>query len=148
MKLDSTSFTLPKLQSIATFGMPFITLEPWSLISQRDQANQPQYSLARIASGAYDADLRRIALVIAALHSPVYLRFAHEMNGNWYPWGSDVNGNQPADYVRAWRHVHGVFVAAGAVNAQWVWSPDADTGSKPVALQPLYPATPTSTTSV
>jgi hypothetical protein len=139
VKLDSTSFTLPKLQSIATLGTPFITLEPWSLVSQQDQANQPKYSLVTIASGAYDADLRRIAFVIAGFHSPVYLRFAHEMNGNWYPWGSDVNGNQPAEYVRAWRHVHDVFVSAGAVNALWGWSPDADPGSKPVALQPLYP---------
>jgi hypothetical protein len=139
VKLDSTSFTLPKLHSIATLGMPFITLEPWSLISQEDQADQPKYSLATIASGTYDADLRRIASVIAGFASPVYLRFAHEMNGNWYPWGSDVNGNQPADYVRAWRHVHDVFTAAGATNARWVWSPDADPGSDPIPLQPLYP---------
>ena len=139
MKLDSTSFTQPKLQSIATLGTPFITLEPWSLVSQEDQASQPQYSLARIASGAYDKDLRRIASVVAGFHSTVYLRFAHEMNGNWYPWGSRVNGNQPADYVRAWRHVHDVFAATGAENARWVWSPDAEPGSTPVALQPLYP---------
>jgi hypothetical protein len=139
VKLDSTSFTLAKLRSIATLGIPFITLEPWSLVTPSDQADQPQYSLARIASGAYDADLRRIASVITGYKSPVYLRFAHEMNGNWYPWGYDVNGNQPGDYVRAWRHVHDVFEAAGAANTRWVWSPDADPGGKAVALQPLYP---------
>jgi hypothetical protein len=139
VKLDSTSFTLAKLRSIATLGTPFITLEPWSLVTPSDQANQPQYSLARIASGAYDADLYRIASVIAEYKSPIYLRFAHEMNGNWYPWGYGVNGNQPGDYVRAWRHVHDVFEAARAVNTMWVWSPDADPGGKAVALQPLYP---------
>jgi hypothetical protein len=139
VKLDSTSFTVPKLENIAILGTPFITLEPWSLVSQDDQPNQPRYSLARITSGAYDADVRRIALVVAGFHSTVYLRFAHEMNGDWYPWGSRVNGNQQADYVRAWRHVHDLFTAAGAENAQWVWSPDAEPGSNPVALHPLYP---------
>jgi Glycosyl hydrolase family 26 len=139
VKLDSTSFTLAKLRDIAALGTPFITLEPWSLITPDDQANQPQYSLARIASGLYDADLRRIASVIAGFESPVYLRFAHEMNGNWYPWGSNVNGNQPEDYVRAWKHVYDVFKTADARNAMWVWSPDAQPGGKAVALQPLYP---------
>jgi hypothetical protein len=61
------------------------------------------------------------------------------MNGNWYPWGNDVNGNKPGDYVRAWKHVYAVFKAAGAGNALWVWSPAATTGGKVVALQALYP---------
>jgi endoglucanase len=26
--------------------------------------------------------------------------------------------------VAAWRHVHAVFVAAGATNVQWIWSPN------------------------
>jgi beta-mannanase len=87
----------------------------------------------------YDADLRRISGVIAEFKAPIYLRFAHEMNGDWYPWGSNVNGNQPGDYVRAWRHVYDVFKAAGAGNALWVWSPDADPGGKATSLQPLCP---------
>ncbi|HEY0869633.1 MAG TPA: hypothetical protein VGD55_04495, partial [Acidothermaceae bacterium] len=61
VKLDSSSFTLGKLDSIATLGRPFITLEPWSLVSHQNQSNQPRYSLATIASGTYDDDLRRIA---------------------------------------------------------------------------------------
>lgn len=32
---------------------------------------------------------------------PVQLRFAHEMNGDWYPSAESVNGNQPGDYVQA-----------------------------------------------
>ena len=30
-----------------------------------------------------------------------YLRLFHEMNGNWYPWGLNVNGNTPALAIQA-----------------------------------------------
>jgi beta-mannanase len=52
------------------------------------------------------------------------IRFAHEMNGDWYPWAEGVNGNQSGDYVAAWQHVHDVVAATGATNVQWVWSPN------------------------
>jgi hypothetical protein len=139
VKLDSTSFTLAKLTSSASGRTPFITLEPWSLRSSVGESHQPKYALTATVRGAYDADFRRIAAVIAAFQKPVYLRFAHEMNGDWYPWGSGVNGNQPADYVRAWRHVHDIFAAAGAHNARWVWSPDALMTKAPPPIAPLYP---------
>ena len=29
---------------------------------------------------------------------PLFVRFAHEMNGNWYPWGRGVDGNTPRDF--------------------------------------------------
>ena len=66
------------------------------------------------------------------------LRFAHEMNGTWYPWSEGVNGNGPGDYVAAWRHVRGLVDAAGASNVSWVWSPNVPyAGSVPLAG--LYP---------
>ena len=46
----------------------------------------------------------------------VLLRFAHEFNGNWYPWGNDPNGLRAA-----WRYVHARFAAAGVSNVEWVW---------------------------
>ena len=48
------------------------------------------------------------------------------MNGNWFPWCEGVNGNQPGEYVAAWRHVHDIFTAVGATNATWVWCPNVD----------------------
>jgi beta-mannanase len=49
-----------------------------------------------------------------------------------------VNGNRPGDFVRAWRQVHDVVVAAGARNISWIWSVNRDyTGSTPLAG--LYP---------
>ena len=69
---------------------------------------------------------------------PVMLRFAAEMNGDWLPWSTGVNGNRPGDYVAAWRHVRARFARAGATNAVWVWNPITDyDGATP--LRQLYP---------
>ncbi|WP_018762220.1 MULTISPECIES: glycosyl hydrolase [Micrococcaceae] len=100
---------------------PLVTWEPWAW---GGGVNQPAYALDRVAAGDFDATITQWGQSIAAWGKPVMLRFAHEMNGNWYPWAEGVNGNQPGDYVAAWRHVHDVVAATGAANVQWVWSPN------------------------
>ncbi|MEW1807352.1 glycosyl hydrolase [Pseudarthrobacter sp. NPDC080039] len=100
---------------------PLVTWEPWAWGGGVDQ---PAYALARITAGDFDAYITQWGQSFAAWGQPVMLRFAHEMNGNWYPWAEGVNGNQPGDYVAAWRHVHDVVAATGATNVQWVWSPN------------------------
>jgi hypothetical protein len=104
-------------------AIPMITWEPWSApAGEKHVADQPQISLARIAEGHFDKLIRAWARDVAAYRGPVYIRLMHEMNGTWYPWGVHVNGNTPADFVRAWRHVHRVFDRAGARNVSWIWS--------------------------
>lgn len=124
------------LQTIAARGaMPMITWEPWSPSGGLDQ---PAYQLSAIARGDQDAYIDTWANGIAAYGGPVYLRFAHEMNGSWYPWAAGVNGNSSVNYIAAWRHVHDRFAAAGATNVRWVWSPNVVfPGSTP--LDSLYP---------
>jgi hypothetical protein len=46
----------------------------------------------------------------------VLIRFAHEFNGNWYPWGNDPNGLKTA-----WAYLRNRFTAAGVTGVQWVW---------------------------
>lgn len=47
----------------------------------------------------------------------ILLRFGHEFNGNWYPWG-----NQPEALKSAWRHMHQRFSDAGLNEVVgWVW---------------------------
>ena len=112
-----------------------LTWEPWVWGGGIDQ---PAYSLDAIASGAHDAHIRSWAEQLAAWDNPVMLRFAHEMNGDWYPWAEGVNGNESGDYVAAYRHVHDIFTAAGATNVEWVWNPNTPYwGSTP--LGGLYP---------
>ncbi len=102
-------------------AVPMISWEPWA-----GTINDPTYSLASIINGSHDAYITQFAQAAAAWGKPFFLRFAAEMNGNWYAWGQGVNGNTPDQYVGAWRHVHDLFVDAGATNAIWVWCPNIE----------------------
>jgi beta-mannanase len=114
---------LDQLRAVAQRGsLPEITWEPW------DHAKglwvpQPAFRLRRIIEGRYDALIRRWARDLAAYEGPVRLRFAHEMNGNWYPWAESFNGNRPGEFAMAWRRVWRIFAEEGADNVEWVWSP-------------------------
>ncbi|PWU56272.1 glycoside hydrolase [Micromonospora sp. S4605] len=68
-----------------------------------------------VYSGRYDATIDAVAGRIRAAEVPVFLGFDHE------PEDEPVKGSD-ADFVRAWRHVHDRFAAAGADNAVWVWT--------------------------
>lgn len=116
-------------------AVPLVTWEPWAW---DEGPEQPRYALDRIARGDFDAYLTQWGEALAAWDSPVQMRFAHEMNGDWYPWAEGVNGNQSGDYVRAWRHVHDVLAETGAHKVVWIWSPNVpETGF--VDLAGLYP---------
>ncbi|WP_183096418.1 glycoside hydrolase family 26 protein, partial [Nocardioides stalactiti] len=128
-------FAYPGARRVATTPAVELVWEPW------DPALgtvQPKYALARIASGAHDAYLKRWAAQIKNYRLPVVIRFAHEMNGDWYPWAEAVNGNDPGDYGVAWRHVVDVFDTLGVTNVTWSWAPNISYyGSWPLAG--LYP---------
>jgi len=94
--------------------------------------------LEAIIDGVYDDTLIRWAKGARSVGVPVFLRFAHEMNGDWYPWSGIKNGGGQTDgygspdladgperYVDAYRHVHDTFLAHGADNVLWVWCPNA-----------------------
>ncbi|HZQ35208.1 MAG TPA: glycosyl hydrolase [Dehalococcoidia bacterium] len=125
------------LCAIAAHGS--IPLISWSPADWRTGADQSPYSLDNIIAGNQDGYIESWAQQLAAYGGPVLLRFAHEMNGSWYPWAQQ-GANTPAKYVAAWRHVHDLFVQAGATNVQWVWSPNAmDDGNAATAFEPYYP---------
>ncbi|MGX1614035.1 glycoside hydrolase family 26 protein [Micromonospora chalcea] len=150
----SAEFDRSLFDRIADRGMmPMLGWEPWDYtvdlaarrtglaVRQIDRlrATQPDYRLDRIARGDFDAHLRSWAEGVRSLGYPVAIRFAHEMNGDWYPWCERANGNRPGDYVRAWRHVHDLFARAGATNVTWVWSPNARWDKTTAGLTGLYP---------
>src|SRR5688572_26810668 len=84
-------------------SIPMVT---WMPQDYRMGPNQPDFSMVSILSGKYDVFISRWAATLAAYRGPVLLRFAHEMNGDWYPWSSWRSGNTPELYVAVWRHVH------------------------------------------
>ncbi len=127
---------LAELDAVRSRGaLTLLTWEPWTW---GGGVSQPAYSLDRIAAGDFDPYLRQWGQSLANWGHPVMLRFGHEMNGDWYPWSEQVNGNSPGDYVAAWRHVHDVVTAAGASNITWVWNPNVPYWGS-TSLTGLYP---------
>jgi len=129
---------------------PVLTWEPWDDGDQNvanaahgtipaGNIDKPDYRLSDIIDGRYDAYITAYAKAVAADGWPIGMRFAHEMNGVWYSWAEKVNGNKPGQYVLAWRHVHDLFVKAGATNVIWIWSPNIIRPVPHTALKPLYP---------
>ncbi|WP_159994658.1 glycoside hydrolase family 26 protein [Roseomonas sp. 18066] len=100
------------LQTRNEGAVPMITWESLNL------------SLEQIANGSQDNYIRGWANQISSYGSTVLLRLNHEFNGDYYPWSGAQNGNDPAAYVAAWRHVVDVFNAQGVTNARFVWSPN------------------------
>lgn len=77
-------------------------------------------TLASIANGLDDAYVASLAGQILSFGHPVVVCFGHEMNGFWYSWG--WKQQSPAEYVKAWRHIVGVFRKVGADNVTWLWT--------------------------
>jgi hypothetical protein len=116
------------LTRIARRGaVPFVTWEPW------------QRPLREIAAGRFDDYLRAEARAAARWRRAVIVRFAHEMNGDWYPWSEGVNGNTASDYVSAWQHIVRIFRQEKARNVRWMWAPNADKQLGNPPSRRLYP---------
>jgi hypothetical protein len=124
-------------------ALPVLSWEPRPTVQpigpDSDNTQEPGYTLASIIDGSHDEYIDRFATAVRDLGLPVAIRFAHEMNGNWFPWSEERNGNTRGQYVHAWRHVHDRFTAIGATNAIWIWSPNVITARPSVRLAPLYP---------
>ncbi|MEO5873569.1 MAG: glycosyl hydrolase [Streptosporangiaceae bacterium] len=128
--------------------LPQLEMEVWP----RDYNGHA--TLKSIAAGRSDAYISTLAASIRAAKSPVVFSFAHEFNGEWYPWGYCASGkrdtnpaiengcdylNRPKDFVAAWKRIHKIFVAKKATNAIWMWQPN-EVGSRPkVYLKSFFP---------
>jgi hypothetical protein len=92
--------------------------------------------LTAINNGSQDALITAAAARVKAFGHPLFLRWAAEMNGDWYTWSGALTPGGPASFVRAWQRIHDIFAAAGVENASWVWAPNADShpgGTSPTA---------------
>jgi hypothetical protein len=111
------------LEAVVRLGAePVVTWEPWRWLGD-GQYDTTAYSLQSIAAGDHDDHLYWWAESLAKFGHTVYLRFAHEANGTWYPW-SATQGTSPSTYVQAWRRIHGIFAEKNATNVKWVWAPN------------------------
>jgi hypothetical protein len=98
-----------------------VSWEPWKPVpvemGSAQWAPQPGYRNRDILHGVQDRYIRRFARSLATFRGVVYLRYAHEMNGDWYPWS-----HEPRFFTLAWRRLVRLFDAAGARNVRFVWS--------------------------
>ncbi len=122
---DYIQFDSAYFEQFRTRGiMPGVTWEPSKGPAWQTGPNQPDFSWTAIASGKHDAYIIQWARDAAAYNHPFILRTLREMDGNWYPWGYNVNGNtNTADYVAAWKHIVNIFRNEGATNVQFAWVP-------------------------
>jgi hypothetical protein len=96
-------------QVAAVGGIALITLEPHGgLASVTPQAAE---QLASVLDGNWQV-----------LGVPTLVRFAHEMNGSWYPWGQ-----QPAAYVAAFETLANAVHASAPASAM-IWAPNEGSG--------------------
>jgi glycosyl hydrolase family 26 len=101
---------------LAAGRIPLVNWEPHNI------------DFAKIIDGSLDATIMARANASKALGKNFFLDFAAEMNGD-EAW----SGNNAPQYVSAYRHIHDLFVAAGANNVVWVWCPnvtDTDGGNQ------------------
>jgi Glycosyl hydrolase family 26 len=132
-------FPTAEMESVRDYGaIPFLS---WGSDSTPVPVipNEPDFQLSDLIAGRYDAYIREFAEAARNWGHGFFLRFNWEMNGDWFPWGQNVNGAQPGEVVAAWQHVHDIFASVGATNATWVWCPYADPAHKFGNLSQLYP---------
>ena len=92
-----------------------------------DGPTRPFPGYAAIANGSVDTYILQWAQMLKSVGTRMFFRPWWEMNANWFSWG---NGD-PATYIAAWRHMHDLFVRAGATNVVWVWTPNVTDGGAP-----------------
>lgn len=117
-------------------SIPILTWEPFLCSG----ASQPGI-MKSVAASAYDSYVNdfgnRLKTWLAGNDGTygssddrrIFLRFAHEMNGDWYPWSMN---STPQDYIAAWRHIHDIFSGKGmdSTRLQWIWCVNnADVGN-------------------
>ncbi len=113
--------------SVSFAGFPYTAEEKQNLAHAADQIRadghimlltlEPMNGLAAVTDEAVAA----LAEDLAGFNAdgvPVVVRFAHEMNGSWYPWSQ-----QPAAYVEAYTRVANA-VHAKAPGSAMMWAPN------------------------
>lgn len=112
---------LEHLNMARSFGAtPMITWEPWNTAIGKSST-----IYSEILDGKHDAYIRWWDEVLRSFKRRVLLRFAHEMNGDWYPWARQDT------YVETWRYVRNLMQTS--INVDWVWSPNVTyPGSPPM----------------
>lgn len=111
--------------------VPLIGIMPWSTLHQC--VPEPVYTLEKILSGIFDAQLRICAREVKSLGFPIMMEFGPEANGSWFPWSGAWNGRDgdgygeknypdgPERFRDSYRRIVSIFREEGADNVTWVF---------------------------
>jgi hypothetical protein len=117
----------------------WVTLSTWEYAPGFSGVDDPYIlqPLKAIIDGQHDDYLRAFAQDAESFDKPLFLRWGHEMNGDWYLWSGSSNGGAVTDqygdlqkpdgpelFVDAYRHIHNVFSQENSQNVIWVWCPN------------------------
>lgn len=138
---NNIQFPSIAVNTISSAGkVPFIRIMPRTNFDEG--AIDPNYSLANIINGNFDAELNAWAAAAASTNIPLLAEFGTEINGDWFPWSGLYNGadntaygdpnlaDGPERFRDAYRHVIDICNANGATNITWFFHVNAS--SEPV----------------
>ncbi|KAJ3074305.1 hypothetical protein HDU98_011569 [Podochytrium sp. JEL0797] len=115
------------------------TADVWG--SLNDKTNAAVFLTVYPASltGILDQDITNLANQCANITNsgrPMFVRFAPEMNGDWFPYGTQAG--TPADFLALWMRVYNAM-ATLAPKVALVWSPNVQGPSGAYAYAPYWP---------
>jgi hypothetical protein len=114
--------------------VPMLTWQPY------DPTHQRKITWRAIRDGEYDRYIAQFANIVRRARGRVIIRFAHEMNGDWFSWGlCHATSTGRRQFRQAWRRVVGIFRRVGATNARFLWSPNGQPRRCSGSLASLYP---------
>lgn len=129
----SKDFPTSLLDQIKARGSVGATITPVILWEPTDPSNpnSQAFTYKKINAGNHDAYIRAWAQAAKDWGGTVILRLAPEMNGYWWPWGTQSFDNTPANFIKAWKRIYNIFKGpsgVGATNVKFLWSPNKPCG--------------------
>jgi len=109
----------------------FVTWEPWNAGAKQ------AIDYDGVLSGEYEKYITEFAMQIKGIGEKVFIRFAHEANGNWYPWSVAKIGKEK--YVAIHKYIRSIFDKVGVRNAEWVFSINWEDVPKENSFMHCYP---------
>lgn len=103
-----------------------------------------------IIEGKKDAFIKAAFEAMKAWGKPIFLRLAHEFNGNWYPYGmqfgtkteatgTNKKGETAAEFKEWWQRVYNICVEVVASNVKFVWNVNSWGGAAEQDPATYYP---------
>lgn len=135
---DGIKFPEDAVKTIYSQGVvPFIRMMPRTTFT--DGLEDPVYTLQRFIDGEFDDDLRKWAQDAKRVGIPLMVEFGTEVNGDWFPWSGELNGESvregygdptlpdgPERFRDAYKHIIDLFREEGVNNITWAFHVYAD----------------------